>query len=72
MPASPAKLSNELRLDLPQTPCQQKLLEAELVPGYLLHAASHTSESVLDFPPGTCTLSSSPSYYPAALPPYLP
>lgn len=54
---SPAKLSNKLRLDLPHAPCHQKLREAKLVPGYLLHAASHSSESVLDCPPGTCTLS---------------
>ena len=54
---SPAKLSSKLRLDLPHAPCHQKLREAKLVPGYLLHAASHTSESVLDCPPGTCTLS---------------
>jgi len=54
---SPAKLSSKLRLDLPHAPCHQKLREAKLVPGYLLHAEGHTSESVLDCPPGTCTLS---------------
>ena len=50
---SPAKLSKKLRLDLPQTPCQQKLREAKSVPGYVLHAASYPSEPVLEFSPST-------------------
>lgn len=66
---SPASLSNKLRLDLPHAPCHQKLPEAKSVPGYLLHAASHTSESVLDRPQGTRTHS---PLSPTLCPPYLP